>query len=101
MLTVAEKRFDLCPHCGQKMVYMIYTSTIGIPDDVGGRFLKRESFEDKQIHAYCTNCDKSYEMVSSVLGITTKDFNKYKEYVKERDEKLDNNPIGRLMTDDD
>jgi hypothetical protein len=40
-------------------------------------------------------------MVSSVLGITTKDFNKYKEYVKERDEKLDNNPIGRLMTDDD
>ena len=75
MKQVYDKDFGKCPHCGSKMVYMISTYQLGVPGP-GGTNLSQVIGEDRDITAKCPKCEFTSPMISSVYGITTREYAK-------------------------
>lgn len=73
MKTIVDEDFGICPRCGARLIYLLSTYQLGIPD-AGGRHLSRIIGEDRDITGACPNCEHKVPLTSSVYGITTRDY---------------------------
>ena len=78
MKQVYDIDFGKCPHCGTKMLYMMSTYQLATPGP-GGLSFSNIIGEDKDITAVCPKCNFKAAMVSSVYGITTKEYVKLQQ----------------------
>lgn len=73
MRTIVDQDFGICPRCGERLIYLLSTYQIGVPD-AGGRHLSQVLGEDRDITGVCPRCEHKVALTSSVYGITTRGY---------------------------
>ena len=83
MKELVKQSFAYCPHCKCKMLYMLHNFQIAVPDE-SGRYVTNIIDEENNIVAYCPKCNSKFELIRTIDGIVTKEYNtKQTEILKE------------------